>query len=134
MPPALSRIFLRQRCRLLLRGTSSALILLCMNTANEAALTVAQTILSQLGGTGLLAMMCGCKNFLADENSVQFKVGSNAKKVTACRIVLDASDTYTVEFYAGRGLNIRKVSECSDVYADMLRGMFESKTGMYLSF
>jgi hypothetical protein len=119
---------------LLLRGTSRAYIVLLVNTANEAALTVAQTILSQLGGAGRLAMMCGCKNFLADENSVQFKVGSNAKKVTACRVVLEPSDTYTVEFYAGRGVNIRKVSECSDVYADSLRSMFESKTGMYLSF
>jgi hypothetical protein len=105
-----------------------------MNTANETALTVAQTILAQLGGTGRLAMMCGCKQFMADSNSVLFKVGSNAKKVTACRVVLDPSDTYTVEFYAGRGLNIRKVSECSDVYADMLREIFESKTGMYLTF
>jgi hypothetical protein len=105
-----------------------------MNTANETTLTVAQTILAQLGGAGRLAMMCGCKGFLGDDNSVQFKVGSNPKKVTACRVVLDASDTYTVEFYAGRGLNIRKVSECSDVYADSFRAMFESKTGMYLTF
>jgi len=104
------------------------------SAAQQTELTVAQTILSQLGGAGTLAMMCGCKQFLGDENSVQFKVGTNGKKVTVCRIVIDPSDTYTVEFYAGRGINLRKVYECSDVYADMLREIFETQTGMYLSF
>ncbi len=104
-----------------------------MNSAAQS-LDVAKTILSQLGGAGNLAMMCGCKDFAADVNSVQFKVGSNAKKVTACRVVLEPSDTYTVEFYAGRGLKMRKTAEHSDVYADQLRKFFETETGMYLSF
>lgn len=94
--------------------------------AQQTDLSVAETILSQLGGNRRLAVMCGCKDFAGDSNSVQFRVGSNGKKVTA-------SDTYTVEFYAGRGSNMRKVYEASDIYADALRGIFEAQTGMYLS-
>ena len=100
---------------------------------NTNQLVVAETILSQMGGKRALAVLCGCKDFAGDEASVQFKVGSNGKKVTACRVVLDASDTYTVEFFAGRGAHMRKVYDCSDVYADSLRGIFEAQTGMYLS-
>lgn len=97
-------------------------------------LIVAETILSQLGGSGRLKMMCGCKDFAGDATSLQFKVGANAKKVSCCRIVLDPSDTYTVQFYSGRGAAMRKTVELSDVYADMLREIFEKNTGMYLSF
>jgi hypothetical protein len=104
------------------------------NMNSAASLQVAETILQQLGGARMLGMMCGCKDFGGTENSVQFKIGSNEKKVTLCRIVLDPSDTYTVEFYAGRGLKIRKVWEMSDVYADSLMDIFEAQTGMYLTF
>ncbi len=102
--------------------------------SNAANLQVAETILQQLGGAGRLRMFAGCKDFAGDENSVQFKVGKNEKKVTCCRIVLDASDTYTVVFYAGRSVNLKKVYECSDVYNDSLVSIFEAQTGMYLSF
>lgn len=94
---------------------------------------VAKTILAQLGGAGSMAAMCGCKDFLADEKSIQFKVGRNEKNISACRVVLDPSDTYTVEFYQGRGLKMRKCRELSNVYADSLRNLFEQTTGMYLS-
>ena len=105
-----------------------------MNAATQQAdLSVAQTILNQLGGNRRLAVMCGCKDFAGDSSSVQFKVGGNAKKVTLCRVVLDADDTYTVEFYAGRGVHLHKVNESSGVYCDALRGIFEAQTGMYLS-
>lgn len=97
-------------------------------------LEVAQTILNQLGGNGRLAMMCGCKDFAGDSTSVQFKIGTNGKRVTCCRIVLDPSDTYTVTFYSGRGVKMREAVSHSDVYADMLRHLFERETGMYLTF
>lgn len=100
---------------------------------NTETLQVAETILQQLGGSGILAMMCGCKDFAGSADSVQFKVGSNEKRVSLCRIVLDPSDTYTVEFYKGRGVNLKKVRELSDVYADSLRDIFEAETGMYLT-
>lgn len=95
---------------------------------------VAQTILNQLGGVGRLAMMCGCKDFVSSPSSVSFKVGTNAKKVSAMIITLDPSDTYTVAFFKGRGINMTKAEELSDVYAEDLKRIFESSTGMYLSF
>jgi hypothetical protein len=100
---------------------------------NAASLQVAETILQQLGGSGILGMMCGCKDFVGSADSVQFKIGSNEKRVSLCRIVLDPSDTYTVEFYKGRGVNMKKVRELSDVYADSLKDIFETETGMYLT-
>ena len=81
-----------------------------------------------------MAVMCGCKDFAGDDNSVQFKVGTNGKKVTACRIVLEPSDTYTVQFFKGRGVHMKKAAEHCDVYADQLRKFFETETGMYLTF
>lgn len=95
---------------------------------------VANTILAQLGGAGRLAMMCGCKQFVGGENSLSFKVGSNAKKVTAMMVTLDPTDTYTVAVFTGRGINMTKREELSDVYAEDLKRIFESTTGMYLSF
>lgn len=94
-------------------------------------LTVANTILEQLGGTGILKLMCGCSGFVGDTDSVSFKVGKNAKGVIACRIQLLPSDTYKVTFY-GRTYAVK--SEHTDVYVDVLRELFERETGMYLTF
>ncbi len=63
-------------------------------------LTVANTILAQLGGGGRLTAMIGATNFLGSANSLQFRFAAPATNgANSVRIVLDASDTYTVEFY-----------------------------------
>ena len=95
---------------------------------------IAQTILNQLGGTGRLTMMCGCKDYAAGDKSVSFRIGSNGNKVTRCLVTLDPSDTYTVKFYKGRGVNMKECYAMSDVYNDNLRSVFEQQTGMYLTF
>lgn len=96
--------------------------------------TVAETILAQLGGFGRLIAMTGAKDFLYDANSVQFRIGSGARKrINRIKVTLDPSDTYTIELYAGRGLKIRTVESFSDVYADSLRATVERATGFYLS-
>jgi len=95
---------------------------------------VAQTILNQLGGINRLVMMAGCKGFVAAPTSVHFKLGSNEKKATAMMITLDPTDTYTVKVFKGRGVNMTKSEELSDVYAEDLVRIFEASTGMYLSF
>lgn len=94
---------------------------------------IGMTIYQQLGGVNRLAIMAGCKNFCAGEKGVQFKVGSNSKKVTHCTIELDPSDTYTVKFFNIRGTNIQVLKELNDIYDDMLINVFETNTGMYLS-
>lgn len=97
-------------------------------------LTVANTILAQLGGSGRLSAMIGAHNFGGTNDSLQLKFRARAKNASnTVKVRLEADDTYTVEFWACRGVSARKVSEKSDVYADNLRAVFEHETGLYLS-
>lgn len=97
-------------------------------------LTVANTILQQLGGQKRLAMMTGAKNFVGGENFVAFKIGTGAKdKINLVRVTLDPSDTYTVEFMRMWGANTPKViSKHDGIYNDMLGELFEKETGFFL--
>jgi hypothetical protein len=95
---------------------------------------IANIILQQLGGTGKLKVMCGCKDYVAIENGVQFKVGKNAMGVNFCKIVLTADDLYDVEFGAIRNYEFKVKNKTEGAYNDMLKSLFESATGMYLSF
>jgi hypothetical protein len=90
---------------------------------------VAQTILSQLGGNRFCAMT-GAKGFVYSANSLSFKVGRNAGKVTHVRVVLDASDTYSVTFFAISARCNRTVREASGIYADNLQSLFTHVTGL----
>jgi len=97
-------------------------------------LTIANTILSQMGGTGRLSMMIGATGFVGSDNSVSFRFKARAKNgVNAFMVTLDPSDTYTIEFISVRGTS-RKVKESlSMVYAEDLKSIFQNKTGLYLS-
>jgi len=103
---------------------------------SNSTINIATTILNQLGGTNRLSIMTGAKNFVATANGATFKIGKNAKKVTHVTIILDASDTYTVNFQrvTKRGLEVKDLNTVDGVYADMLVDIFESNTGLYLSF
>lgn len=100
-------------------------------------LQTANTILAQLGGTGRLSAMLGAKNFLGDENSVQFRIGRGAAGgINSIKVTLDPSDTYTVEFVkVGRAPNfkITTVASVDGVYCDSLKSTIEQHTRMYLS-
>lgn len=94
---------------------------------------VATTILAQLGGRRACAMI-GAKSLVSDGPALIVKFKARAKEgINAFKVTLDPCDTYTVEFWAQRGLNVRKVASCSDVYADSLRTVIEAETGLYLS-
>lgn len=94
---------------------------------------VAQTILAQLGGNKFLAMT-GAKSLVGSDNSLTFKIGRGAtNKATHCRITLEISDTYTVEFFQYRSLDMKPLSKVSGAYCDNLRAVFESATGMRTS-
>ena len=98
----------------------------------------ANTILKQLGGTGRLAAMTGAKQFVAIENGVQFKIGRNAKSINTIVVRLNGKDLYDVEFGRVRKVKgvptYKVVNEFNDAYNDMLIDLFESNTGMYLTF
>jgi len=99
-----------------------------MNTQNT--MPVAQTILAQLGGAAKLKVMAGAKDFIGGSHSLTFKVGRNNKKVKAVCITLDATDTYSVSVFNAA---YEETHVASDVYADSLRRVVESATGLYLS-
>lgn len=100
-------------------------------------LTVANTILAQLGGRGRLEAMIGAKNFLGDAKSLQFRFAAPAKNgANSVRVQLDASDTYTVEFCKiGRApdFNCTTINLFSFVYDDQLVPVIESETGLRLA-
>jgi hypothetical protein len=98
---------------------------------------VAATILEQLGGRRFLAMT-GAKQLLSFNEpglgGLQFKLprrGARAKHgIDAVRITLDASDTYTVDFFKGAS----KVRTIDGLYAEGLRRVFTEVTGLETSF
>lgn len=95
---------------------------------------VAQTILKQMGGTGKLAAMIGAKDFIAHPNGVAFKfMDPGAGKPNYVKIILNARDTYDVEFGRLRGMNYKVIKSFEDIYNDSLRSLFERTTGLYLS-
>jgi hypothetical protein len=97
-------------------------------------LTVANTILDQMGGSGRLASMIGVYNLTGTENALTFRFKARAKNGSNCvRITLEPSDTYKVEFISIRGRSVKVKSTHEDIYCDVLRELFERETGLYLS-
>lgn len=105
-------------------------------------MTVANTILEQLGGNRFLAMT-GANHLLADGNTLRMNLPKNSSKANRLYITLEADDTYTMNFFkftAGR-LNKKTytwtedkkvdVKEIKGVYFDILQELFTEVTGMY---
>lgn len=98
-------------------------------------LEVANTILAQLGGRKFTSMT-GAKHLIAIDSGLQLKLPNNFARngINTLRIVLDPSDTYTVEF--GRSAHRKGVhtytvkAKHEDVYCDQLRELFEDVTGL----
>ena len=117
------------------------------NAANTAPttttdMTIANTILSQIGGKALC--MLGAKDKIGSADGVQFKI-RGSRKANVVRITLTPADTYAVEIikYAPIRFNSRTgnvtggtsttVAEFGDVYAEQLCTVIESATGLYTS-
>jgi hypothetical protein len=92
-------------------------------------MNVAQTILAQLGGNQFIALT-GAKEFVGGENFLQFRFGRGE----GMRITLNGSDTYDVDHYVIRGIDIKDKGRETGLYADMLKDMFERRTGLYVTF
>jgi hypothetical protein len=99
-----------------------------MNTANEVRSSVAQTIAAQLGG--LTLKMLGATEIVGFADGLQFRI-RGSRKVSKIVIKLDSSDTYTVTFWLGRGLNWTTVAEVEGVYVDSLHALIATHTGLY---
>jgi hypothetical protein len=106
----------------------------------------ADIILQQMGGSSRLKAMIGARDFFSDDNgqTLLFKFMKGKNGATCIRITLDPGlDLYTVKFIK---IGRRKdetlpimipfavtVSEHEGIYCDMLRDLFTSETGLYLS-
>jgi len=99
-------------------------------------MTVATTILNQLGGKRFV-MMTGANNFVASDNELVMKL----KQRGACKpkngashmsVTLNVIDTYNVKFFKfNRAFDKIMVSNHEGLYNDMLVGLFENETGLY---
>lgn len=89
--------------------------------------------ISQLGGKKFIAMT-SAKSFVYGENGLQFSIGSGAKrKINKVVISLNDSDTYNMQFWSIKGVDMRKVAEHKNVYNDMIRNIFTFETGFLTS-
>lgn len=93
---------------------------------------IATEILSQMETTtGKLRAMLGTQTVVAIENGVKFnfKMCGKANWVT---IVLTSADLYDVTFIKANKNGMNAVKEYEGLYADSLKSVFESFTGLYL--
>jgi hypothetical protein len=95
-------------------------------------MSIASTILSQLGGNRFVAMT-GAKNLVDNGNGLGFAIGRNSSRANLVRVTLAADDTYTVEFYRFAKLEGVKLATTAGVYCDALRSVFEGYTGLATS-
>ena len=80
-------------------------------------------------------MMTGAKNFYGSTNALSFSLpgagGFCKNGINRVNIALEADDTYTVNFYRfRRGSALVRVAQAGNVYAEDLRQIFESETGL----
>lgn len=96
-------------------------------------MTVANTILEQLGGRKFL-VMTGAKNLIGDTNSLSFRLPRSKDGANVVKVILDPSDTYTVKTYSVRRVKGEfkhtPKTEIEGVYCDSLVQVFESTTGL----
>lgn len=108
-------------------------------------LTIAETILAQLGGNRFIAMT-GSKNFVSDGNSLRMRLARNKSKANFLTIILDqATDTYAMRFFYFRSGYLsmktgrfvpdteKEIAVYTDVYASDMCRIFEDVTGLATS-
>jgi len=104
-------------------------------------MTIAQTILDQLGGNKFIAMT-GAKNLLGGKNSLSMRIGRNRSKANYLSVTLNGLDLYDMEFryVTTEKININTgkitggknevVKEHKDLMFDQLQEFFTLATGM----
>ena len=100
----------------------------------------ANVILEQIGrgNTRALPVMTGARSFVAhneERGALSFKLPNNAKDgINFVKVVLTASDTYTVTFARVWGTKFDVKATVENVYCDQLADVFERETGLYVTF
>lgn len=100
--------------------------------ADRVANNVAKTILQQMGGNRLFAML-GATLVNTTSDSVTFKWPNRERsRGNAVKVTLLPDDTYEMTFFNMSGRGAKKVKEYRGVYADQLIDLFEKQTGWAL--
>jgi len=93
---------------------------------------VAQTILNQMGGNRVLAML-GVKRLVDLRNGIGIGWPNRQRsKGNYVEIMLNGRDLYDMTFYNLSTRGKKKVKEFKDLYNDSLADTFEGQTGWYL--
>ena len=92
---------------------------------------VAKTILQQLGGSRFTAMT-GAKSLMAHADGLSFRLPSRFARdgINYVKITLTPADTYDVEFGKVWGRQYRVVHVSEGDYAEDLRRIFTTWTGL----
>jgi hypothetical protein len=99
-------------------------------------MTIATTIIEQLGGNKFIAMT-GAKNLSTAGSDLTLRLPTKFAKhgINCVRITyVAASDLYQIEWLNIRGLNVKQALQSSfGVYAEDLRRIFTETTGLETS-
>lgn len=102
-------------------------------TATMTDLTIAQTIIAQMGGHRRLQLLVRARDFVAGDNFVMFRF-SGSKIANKCKVVYDDGwDLYDFYLYLLHGAKVDLVYEIEGLYFDDLIPTFEEETGLTLS-
>ena len=107
-------------------------------------MTVAETILTQLGGRRFV-VMTGSKKFMDMENGLRMDLSRNKSAANFLKIMLNGSDTYDMFFMNYKPIKVSnksgvvkvtpdkltKIAEFNGVYYDQLQEIFTQVTGLY---
>jgi hypothetical protein len=95
-------------------------------------MTVATTIIDQLGGNRFIAMT-GANRFYAFPDGVSFRIPTRSAKngINSVMITLTPDDLYDVEFGTVRAMKYTVKSAHKGIYFDMLQELFTAETGLY---
>jgi hypothetical protein len=102
-------------------------------------LTVARTILDQLGGSQFLAM-CGAKHLTGHPDALTFRLpgGMFSRSINYVKIRLTGRDDYDLTFsriHKVRGaFTETKIAERNGIYCDQLQDVFTTVTGLDTHF
>ena len=93
-------------------------------------MSVAETILQQLGGQRFTAMT-GSKNYLADGNSLRMTLAKNHSKANRLRFYKYTAGRLNKKTFEWVPDKVVEVAEFDNVYCDMLQELFTQVTWMY---
>lgn len=93
-------------------------------------MSVANQILNQLGGNKFIAMT-GATCY-SDGNTLVSKF-KGSKVANIMYVTLNENDLYDVQICKFKGLDVNVISETLNVYAEMLKSIFEKETGLRAS-